>query len=123
MPLNVKMSVGCAGKWDWGPGNPNLYDIGFASDEGFPTLIKSIKIEIDGPPAALLEFSSFFPVIRESGIQDVDLSVPLPFVPPNPDVGQTYDLICKVTAVVSRVDGTEPTTLTGSCMCSVSHNG
>src|SRR3990172_2066451 len=121
MPLNVTMSVGCAGTWDWGAGNPNLYDIGFANNEAFPPLIKSIKIQIDGPRELLLDFNSFFPVLRESGLQDVDLSVPLPFVPPNPDAGQTYDLICKVTAVVSRVDGTDPTVLTGSCMCSVSH--
>jgi hypothetical protein len=121
MPLSVTMSVGCSGTWAWG--QQNLYDVGFANGEAVGVQVRSLILEIDGIPGAVLGISDVYGVLQPSGAQDLDLAIPLPYSPPNPDMGQNFDLICKVTAVVTLMDGTGATTLTGSCMCNVAHNG
>jgi hypothetical protein len=121
MPLNVTMSVGCGGTWLWG--QQNLYDVGFANGEAVGVQVRSLLLEIDGIPGAVMGINDAYGVLQPSGAQDLDLAIPLPYSPPNPDVGQSYDLICKVISVVTKTDGTEATTLNGSCMCTVSHNG
>ena len=119
MPLNVTMSVGCSGTWNWT--GENLYDVGFANNEAVGVQVRSVTLEIDGIPGAILGITDVYGVLQPSGAQDLDLAIPLPYKPPNPDVGQRYDLICKVTAVVTLTNGTGATTLTGSCMCTVNH--
>jgi hypothetical protein len=120
MPLNVGLSVGCSGTWVWA--GPNNFDVGLANNEAFSVILKSVEVKIDGIPGAILTMNNVQGVMRESGVQDLDFIIPLPFNPPNPPAAMSYDIMCSVTVVVTKVDGTESTTLTSDCMCTVSHS-
>jgi hypothetical protein len=116
------MSIGCNGTWMWAGGNK--MSISFTNDEpSFGAEVRSLKIEIDGVTLPILDSGDMIHALMQpAGAQDLDLVVPIVFAPPNPSAQESYSLVCKATALVTKDDGTELTTLVETCSCTVEHN-